>query len=99
MRVIWTDQAEETHQEIIDYIQSKFTTKEVIDFIDLTDSVIENICNNIEIGLPYKKTIYRQFLVSKQTYLFYKIENETIYLSVFWNNVKNPIDLNNILRS
>ncbi len=30
MRVFWTERAEETHQEIIDYIQSKFTTKEVI---------------------------------------------------------------------
>jgi hypothetical protein len=72
--------------------------KEAVDFIDKTEAILLIISNNFEVGSQHKETRYRKFLIAKQTYLFYKIENETIYLSVFWNNVKNPLGLNMILR-
>jgi plasmid stabilization system protein ParE len=99
MEIIWTNTALESFEEIVDYITAKFTLKEANDFINSTDSIINMIKQNSRIGRPYKKTIYRQFLISEQTYLFYKLENNKIYLSIFWNNSKNPLDLDAILRS
>lgn len=99
MIIIWTATALETYEEIVDYISNKFTMKEAVDFLDKTEATLVIISNNIDVGSQYKKTEYRKFLISKQTYLFYKIENQTIYLSVFWNNTKNPIGLNTILRT
>lgn len=99
MKIIWTETALESYEEIVNYISHKFTMKEAVDFLDKTEARLVNISNNFEIGSQYKKTEYRKFLISKQTYLFYKIENQTIYLSVFWNNAKNPLGLNTILRT
>ena len=73
--------------------------KEAVDFLNKTEASLLIISNNIEVGSQYEKTEYRKFLVAKQTYLFYKVENQTIYLSVFWNNAKNPIGLNTVLRT
>lgn len=99
MKIIWTETALESYEEIIDYISYKFTMKEAVDFLDKTEVSLVIISNNFEIGSQYKKTEYRKLLITKQTYLFYKIINQTIYLSVFWNNGKNPIGLNTILRT
>ena len=99
MKIIWTETALESFEEITDYIIYKFTIKEALDFLDKTEAALKIISNNSEVGSQFKKTEYHKFLIAKQTYLFYKVENQTIYLSVFWNNVKNPIRLNTILRT
>jgi plasmid stabilization system protein ParE len=99
MKIIWTETALESYEEIVNYISYKFTMKEAVDFLDKTEAILVVISNNFEAGSRYKKTEYRKFLIAKQTYLFYKIENQTIYLSVFWNNAKNPLQLNTILRT
>lgn len=98
MKIIWTVTALESYEEILNYISHKFTMKEAADFIDKTEAILQIISNNFEVGSHHKETQYRKFLIAKQTYLFYKMENQTIYLSVFWNNVKNPLGLNTILR-
>ena len=99
MKIIWTETALESFEEIVNYISYKFTMKEAVYFLDKTEASLTIISNNFEVGRQFKKTKYRQFLIAKQTYLFYKLENQTIYLSVFWNNAKNPIGLNTILRT
>ena len=99
MKIIWTETALESYEEIVTYISHKFTMKEAVDFLDKTEASLIIISNNFEVGSQYKKTKYRKFLIAKQTYFFYKIENQTVYLSVFRNNAKNPIGLNTILRT
>lgn len=99
MKIVWTDTALKSYEEIVDYIVFKFTTREAIVFIDKTATATDTILNNKKIGVPHEKTIYRKFLIAKQTYLFYRVENKTIYLTVFWNNIKDPIGLETILRS
>lgn len=98
MKVIWTQTALNSFEEITDYIFERFTAKEVNDFIDKSEERINLIVQNNSIGLQYKKTAYRQFLIAEQTYLFYRISSDIIYLSVFWNNAKNPLDLDAVLR-
>ncbi len=40
MKIIWTETALESNEEIIDYIHKKFSMKEVVDFIDKTEAAI-----------------------------------------------------------
>lgn len=98
MKVIWALTALESFEEITDYIFERFTAKEVNDFIDKSEERIKLIVENNSIGLQYKKTAYRQFLIAEQTYLFYRVSSDIIYLSVFWNNAKNPLDLDAVLQ-
>lgn len=52
-----------------------------------------------DIGTRYKKTCYRKFLLSHQIYIFYKIESQILYIILFWDNKRNPVDLDIILSS
>jgi hypothetical protein len=54
---------------------------------------------NNHIGSGHKKTPYRKFLVSEQVYLFYRIDIELIYVVLFWDNKRNPLDLEIVLSS
>ena len=98
MRISWTQTAVESFSAITDYIFERFSAKEVNDFIIKSEERIDLIVHNNSIGLQYKKTIYRQILIAEQTYLFYRMESDVIYLLVFWNNAKNPLDLDRVLR-
>lgn len=53
--------------------------------------------HNNQIGSRYKKTSYRKFLISNQVYLFYKIELQVIYVVLFWDNKRNPTNLDIVL--
>lgn len=56
MKIIWTETALESFEEIVDYISNKFTLKEANDFLDKTEASLIIISNNLEVGNQYKKT-------------------------------------------
>lgn len=95
MNVELTESAEKTFYQII----SKYSESKASKFSSKTISIIEIISKNNHIGSRYKKTSYRKFLISNQVYLFYKIEKETLYIILFWDNKRNPLDLEIILSS
>jgi len=95
MNVKLTDIAEKTYFQIT----NKFSDSKAKIFSDKTMSVIEMITLNNQIGSRYKKTPFRKFLISNHFYLFYKIEKGIIYIVLFWDNKRNPVDLDIILSS
>lgn len=95
MIVKLTEIAEKTYSSIID----RFSDSKAKIFSEKTISTIEMIIQNNEIGSRYKKTCYRKFLLSNQVYIFYKIENQILYIILFWDNKRNPVDLDIILSS
>ncbi|KUJ62362.1 hypothetical protein AR687_07830 [Flavobacteriaceae bacterium CRH] len=95
MEIVLTENAEKTYFEIINnYSETKATM-----FSNSTISILSIIQQNNHIGSRYKKTIYRKFLISNQVYLFYKIEEETIYIILFWDNKMDPMRLDIMLNS
>ena len=60
------------------------------------DSVVANIVKFNEIGQIYKKTEYRYILISEQTYLFYRLETDTIYIVKLWLTFQDPQKLKTI---
>jgi hypothetical protein len=95
MEAILTEYARETYSDIEKY-NSESNNKILF---SNTISIIEMIEKNNLIGSVYKKTPYRKFLVSEQIYMFYKIGVSNIYIVLFWNNKRNPLDLDVILSS
>ncbi|KIQ14702.1 hypothetical protein RT99_22995 [Flavobacterium sp. MEB061] len=95
MKIEITKIAEETYSEII----NKYSETKAASFSEKTISTLHMIEQNSQIGSKYKKTTYRKFLISSQVYLFYKIELQIIYIVLFWDNKRNPINLDIILSS
>lgn len=95
MNVKLTEHAEKTFSQII----NKYSDSKAATFSDQTIGIIEIIVQNNYIGSKYKKTSYRKFLISNQVYLFYTIEKQTLYIVLFWDNKRNPLELDIILSS
>lgn len=93
----WLGDASISYYNEIDFIFLKWNDKEVEKFILLVDENLKRLSINPNIGIPVN-TIFR-IVISKQTTLFYKvIENEKrIDLLFFFNNLKNPAELNKLL--
>jgi len=95
MKIELTKIAEETYFEII----NKYSEAKAASFSKRTISILHLIEQNNQIGFRHKKTSYRKFLISNQVYLFYKIESQIIYIILFWDNKRNPANLDVILSS
>jgi hypothetical protein len=93
MNVEITEIAQKTFYQII----SNYNDSKSAKFSSQTLSVIQTIAQNNHIGSKYKKTCFRKFLISNQVYLFYTIEKQTIYIALFWDNKRNPTELDVIL--
>ena len=96
MKIYWTPTAKATYLRIINYLEISWTSKEVNNFMDEVDSLLDQITLN-----PYmfeasrKKHNVRRGFVTKHTSLFYRVKprKKVIELLVFWNNRKYPGDL------
>ena len=98
-QIIWQPNSEISYYDEIDFIFRKWNHKEVQKFQDLVFENLNRLSENPLIGnYDSSKKIYT-IIISKQTKLFYTIDmkNKVIDLLLFWNNLKNPEDLNKLL--
>ena len=90
LKIKWSKKAKNRYQNIIEYLNDNWTEKEVIKFIQRTDSLIKTIAANpLSFQASSKKDI-RKAVIGKQNSLFYRIDNDHIYLLTFWDNCQNP---------
>jgi plasmid stabilization system protein ParE len=93
MKVSWTPKALKSFMEIVDFLNEKWTKKEVDAFAEQTDKVIEQIAEN-----PYmfvateKRKNVRKGLVNKLVSLFYRVKprKKEIELLRFSDNRMDP---------
>ncbi len=100
MEIIWTRLANNTFSEIFENLDFRWTKKEMRDFKDLTDSMLEKIKNEKIIhSFSIKKTEIRKAFIHKNVSLYYKIDNKNnkVYLLTFFNNRMNPETLQKLL--
>lgn len=101
MQIVWTKQAEDSFNAVLDYLLEVWTIKEANNFIDLVEHIVFQISEN---PLIFKKSIFdansREALITKQTSLFYRILNKnTIEIEYFWNNYRNPNNLKSFVKN
>ncbi len=93
MTVFWTPQAVQSFEENIDWLEQHLTNREVENFINDTDEIIERIKQN-----PYlftaseKENTIRKGMVNSIVSVFYRVRHaeSEIDILLFWDGRQNP---------
>lgn len=87
----WTDDAHETLDSIILLIEDKWGTKQAGVFIKRVKKILEMIAVHPDMYKASFTTDVRQAVISKQTSVFYKVEERSIIVLYFWDNRQDPL--------
>lgn len=89
---MWTPEAEKTFDAIIEYLEARWTEKEIQNFIHNTQKVISQIKSNPYSFQSSTRKEIRRAIISKHNSLFYNInvKENVIELYTFWDNRKDP---------
>jgi len=96
MDVIWSAKAKITYYKVLDYLVANWTKKELLQFNQRLEIVINAIKKNPAIFPASKKfKKIRKAIVDKNNSFFYEIDryNKKIYLLTFFDNRQNPGNL------
>lgn len=92
MKIIWSDKAENSLDEILDYLEDKFSVKTASEFDEEVYGIIRLIRENPFLFPIFSGNSIRKAIIHKYTTLFYRIEkdkNEILLIS-FFQSRKNP---------
>jgi plasmid stabilization system protein ParE len=97
--IYWSVLSKESFNDEVDFIFHKWSFSEVSKFVELVEVTTERLSSQPKIGIFRKELQIYSLVISKQTTLFYRINQSQnqIELVLFWNNSKNPADLIKLL--
>ena len=84
--VIWSPEARAVFENVITYLQSNWTDKEVEHFIKATEKVVKLISNQPKLyrASKTKKNIH-EALITKHNLMLYKNTRNVIYIMTIWD--------------
>jgi plasmid stabilization system protein ParE len=92
--IVWSPLASKDYEENIEFLLQRWTTKEAIHFIEVTDSVL-NIIEKVP--MTFRSTGYKDIraaVIVPQITLYYQLlDNGDVSLIRFWNNYQDPTKL------
>lgn len=90
--VRWTKEAEDTFDEIIEYLEENWSEKEIQNFVRTAHKVIGQIEKNPYQFKSSRLQKIRKAFITKQNSLFYYVNeaDKVIELYAFWDNRQNP---------
>ena len=89
----WTDKAKFTFNNIILYLQNKWTEREITKFISRTHQILETLKRYPEMCRPsQKRKNVRIAILDKHTQMIYhfKPRKKQLEILLFWNFKQNP---------
>ena len=90
-KLIWSDEALEGLKEIINYLENKFSEKDVKNFAKKLDKQLEIIqINPKSFPLSSKSKLVRRSIIAKLTSIYYTIDKDSVKLISIIDNRKNP---------
>ena len=100
MEVVWGKKAEISYFKELERIDIYHSQKEVKNFKKLVDEVIYNLKTSVLEGKTSKKTKFNSFVMSKQTTLYFDINEDKsrLELLLFWQNKDDPNKLVKFLK-
>ncbi|CAI8194583.1 MAG: Uncharacterised protein [Formosa sp. Hel1_33_131] len=101
MEIVWTKLAKITYIEVLENLKKRWTKKELKNFKDLTNELLEKVKNEqVEHLVANQNLGVRKGVVHKNVSLFYREDrnNKKIYLITFFNNRMDPKTLKNLLK-
>ena len=90
-KIFWTEEAIQNLEEIIEYLSSNWTQKEVDNFKLKLSKQIDHIKRNPRIfPVSTYQPRLRKAVLSKQTSIYYEVKDNLIYLVYIFVNYKDP---------
>jgi plasmid stabilization system protein ParE len=84
--IIWSPTAKLSYYNILEYLEDKWTQKEILAFVKRTEQVINHIYNNPSL-YPYSvESDTHKSVVVTQITLFYRVKDNVIELLIFWDS-------------
>jgi len=89
-KIFWSEEALSNLEEILDYLNERWTEKEINRFKNKLNKQLEIICRfpTIFPVSNYHPNL-RKAVLSKQTTIFYTIQDNIIYLAYLFDNRKD----------
>ncbi|WP_289046761.1 type II toxin-antitoxin system RelE/ParE family toxin [uncultured Olleya sp.] len=90
-KILWTNHAISELKETIEYLENKWTERELRTFSAKLDHTIELISKSPEIfPVSFEKKNIRKAVVEKHNNLYYRINKNSIEIVSLFSNRKNP---------
>ncbi len=90
-KLIWSDEALNNLKGIIEYLENRWTTREIKKFAQLLDKQLKLIENNpLLFAESDKSNGLRKSVLSRQTTSYYVIINHDIWIITLFDNRQNP---------
>lgn len=89
-KIFWTDEAINNLEEILAYLKSRWSEREIESFKKRLSKQISLIEQNPKLfPVSHFNPRLRKAVLSKQTTIFYEVYGQTIYLLYLFNNRKD----------
>lgn len=90
LKVFWTKEAEITLGEIVLYLEKEWNEKQIIDFLNRIDQLIEVIKTSPE-SFPFSTLKgVRKAVIKKQASLYFTVDRDQIIILSVRSNSKGP---------
>lgn len=89
MKIEWTLASKNDYWQNIEYLESRWSEKEVSNFIDEIQYSLNLLAEENVLFIKSEYPNVYKMVVMKQITLYYSVENQTIYLLRFWNNYQD----------
>ncbi len=90
LQITWSPLAKTSYFNILQYLEDNWSIREIEIFIDRTEEVLTRISKNSKL-YPYSKIAnIHKCVLFKQVSLFYKINDQSIELLIFWDTRQDP---------
>jgi plasmid stabilization system protein ParE len=96
MEILWTPTARRTYLKVLDHLEKAWTEKEIQNFINEVDHLLEQIKQNPDMfEESRKKRNVRKGFVTKHNTLYYRVKprRKELQLLLFWDNRQDPGNL------
>jgi plasmid stabilization system protein ParE len=93
-RLLWSDEALSNLREIINYLENRWTHKEIGKFANLLEHQLKLIVSNpLLFPMVDKSLDLRKAVLSRQTTIFYRVKGFEIHILSLFDNRQNPAKL------
>lgn len=90
-KVVWSDNALAELKDIISYLESNWTKKEITKFFKKLEKTINQISiNPLMFPKTEKKESVRRCVISKQLTMYYQTDNNYLYIISLFDNRRDP---------
>ncbi len=91
-KIVWTENATTQYEQNLKYLLEEWNLKVMRDFITKMEEFLSRLKTFPKMGVLYENSRYRRFVVVEQISVFYRYNNDCIFIVSVWNNYQKPIE-------